>query len=152
MGYFIHEDQPAGLPLANVDQLNDVNITSPADKDVLAYDATSQKWVNDSSINSALLSDTGWVRTDPTSATNTTMYRKKGYTVTVLIQVNGAVADGTVLGTLPAECRPPRTVYVRNYNIASVATQNFTSIAADGKITKIGGGGEWVNATLTYVV
>ena len=56
MGYFIHEDQPAGLPLANVDQLNDVNITSPANKDVLSYDSTSQKWVNDSSINSALAS------------------------------------------------------------------------------------------------
>ena len=46
MGYFIHEDQPAGLPLANLDELNDTNITTPADGDVLEYDSASGKWIN----------------------------------------------------------------------------------------------------------
>ena len=46
MGYFIHEDQPAGLPFANLEELNDVNIENPADGDALVYDSTAGKWQN----------------------------------------------------------------------------------------------------------
>ena len=82
MGYFIHEDQPAGLPLANVDQLNDVNITSPANKDVLSYDSTSQKWVNDSSINSALdnkLSYINWANPNDLGGTIDYVFTQDSY-------------------------------------------------------------------------
>ena len=67
MSYIINQDVPVGSALTQLDALSDVNISNPQDGDVLSYNGTTGKWVQNSNmtVTSGTTNITGcnWVRT-----------------------------------------------------------------------------------------
>ena len=99
MGYFIHEDQPAGLPFANLEELNDVNIENPADGDALVYDSTAGKWQNSKFA----------VETKSFGGNTNNLFIENSKR---LLSFNGGVTGANgLLGTLDATDRPPLYIY-----------------------------------------
>lgn len=91
-------------------------------------------------------SDTGWVRTNPTSATDLTQYRKFGNVVTVFVRLDqNNVANNTLIATLPSEVKPSFALDVANYS-----NNDFVHIDEDGKIIKRGNGSEWIKVLFCY--
>ena len=50
MSYIINQDVPVGSALTQLDALSDVNISNPQDGDVLSYNGTTGKWVQNSNM------------------------------------------------------------------------------------------------------
>lgn len=93
--------------------------------------------------------DTGWIIL---STTYGAQYRIVNGICFVRVIYNGVIADGTLVGTLPAQFVPNERIRCPNYSSGSLDNPICLEIRTDGTCIILGAGNKWINLTASYPI